>query len=152
MKVFLKFVCVIPRFILLTSSFTFAWQRDTIIDIFYEKHLDQLIEVITASCPSENVDHASSKSVGPGRRIQCQNRTKPEILSNICELLCFCVLHHPYRIKYFLDAHYVIIWNVFPHQVNWNMIVLSLLFTGATFFLTMWLTKFCYLLEEEKNT
>ncbi|KAK0608428.1 hypothetical protein LWI29_030464 [Acer saccharum] len=23
----------------------------------------------------------------------------PEILSNICELLCFCVLHHPYRIK-----------------------------------------------------
>ncbi|KAJ6772187.1 BINDING PROTEIN-RELATED [Salix koriyanagi] len=24
---------------------------------------------------------------------------KPEILSNICELLCFCVLHHPYRIK-----------------------------------------------------
>ncbi|KAJ6768538.1 hypothetical protein OIU74_022235 [Salix koriyanagi] len=23
----------------------------------------------------------------------------PVILSNICELLCFCVLHHPYRIK-----------------------------------------------------
>ena len=25
--------------------------------------------------------------------------TVPEILSNICDLLCFCVLHHSYRIK-----------------------------------------------------
>lgn len=25
--------------------------------------------------------------------------TKPEVLLNICELLCFCVVHHPYRIK-----------------------------------------------------
>ncbi|KAH1200908.1 Serine/threonine-protein phosphatase 4 regulatory subunit 3 [Glycine max] len=74
-------------------------QRDTIIDIFFERHLGQLIEVITASCPSENTADASGKSIGPGRRIQCQIGTKPEILSNICELLCFCVLHHPYRIK-----------------------------------------------------
>ncbi|KAH1200907.1 Serine/threonine-protein phosphatase 4 regulatory subunit 3 [Glycine max] len=79
-------------------------QRDTIIDIFFERHLGQLIEVITASCPSENTADASGKSIGPGRRIQCQIGTKPEILSNICELLCFCVLHHPYRIKYFLVA------------------------------------------------
>ncbi|KAG5023806.1 hypothetical protein JHK85_020148 [Glycine max] len=74
-------------------------QRDTIIDIFFERHLGQLIEVITASCPSENTADANGKSIGPGRRIQCQSGTKPEILSNICELLCFCVLHHPYRIK-----------------------------------------------------
>ncbi|ESW10978.1 hypothetical protein PHAVU_009G255000 [Phaseolus vulgaris] len=66
-------------------------QRDTIIDIFYEKHLSQLIDVITASCPTENV-HVNSQ-------VKCQSGTKPEILSNICELLCFCVLHHPYRIK-----------------------------------------------------
>ncbi|CAJ1940879.1 unnamed protein product [Sphenostylis stenocarpa] len=74
-------------------------QRDTIIDIFFERHLGQLIEVITASCPSENTSGESDKSIGPGRSVQCQNETKPEILSNICELLCFCVLHHPYRIK-----------------------------------------------------
>ncbi|KAK7363499.1 hypothetical protein VNO77_05643 [Canavalia gladiata] len=74
-------------------------QRDSIIDIFFEKHLGQLIEVITASCPSENIADASGKSIGPGQRVQCQSGTKPEILSNICELLCFCVLHHPYRIK-----------------------------------------------------
>ncbi|KAK7264697.1 hypothetical protein RJT34_32307 [Clitoria ternatea] len=74
-------------------------QRDTIIDIFFEKHLYQLIEVIKASCPSESIADASGKSIGSGRRVQCQNGAKPEILSNICELLCFCVLHHPYRIK-----------------------------------------------------
>lgn len=90
------------------SLFFFSWQRDTIIDIFYEKHLGQLIEVITASCPSEIVGRASSSSVDPSQRVKCQMETKPEILSNICELLCFCVLHHPYRIKYVTAVHYVI--------------------------------------------
>ncbi|KAL4560273.1 hypothetical protein LXL04_032423 [Taraxacum kok-saghyz] len=52
-------------------------QRDAIVEIFYEKHLDEVINVITSSNGSE----------------------KPEILLNICDLLCFCVLHHPYRIK-----------------------------------------------------
>jgi len=66
--------------------------------------LGQLIEVITSSCPSENTAGESDKSIGPGRSAHCQSRTKPEILSNICELLCFCVLHHPYRIKYSLAA------------------------------------------------
>ncbi|KAL9325617.1 hypothetical protein ACSQ67_006262 [Phaseolus vulgaris] len=75
------------------------FMRDTIIDIFFERHLGQLIEVITASCPSENTADESDKSVGPGRSAHRQDGTKPEILSNICELLCFCVLHHPYRIK-----------------------------------------------------
>ncbi|CAL0300954.1 unnamed protein product [Lupinus luteus] len=74
-------------------------QRDTIIDIFYEKHLGQLIEVITSSCPSENVASGSNKPIGPGLGVQYQSGTKAEILSNICELLSFCVLHHPYRIK-----------------------------------------------------
>ncbi|KAJ0960769.1 hypothetical protein J5N97_001328, partial [Dioscorea zingiberensis] len=59
--------------ILLDSNTLPGPQRDTIIDIFYEKHLDQ--------------------------RLNIRAVTKPEILLNICELLCFCVLHHPYRIK-----------------------------------------------------
>ncbi|XP_024636962.1 serine/threonine-protein phosphatase 4 regulatory subunit 3 isoform X3 [Medicago truncatula] len=84
--------------ILLDSSTLSGPQRDAIIDIFFEKHLGHLIEVITASCPSENTAGAS-KSIGPGQSVQFQRRTKSEILSNICELLCFCVLHHPYRIK-----------------------------------------------------
>ncbi|KAI3917816.1 hypothetical protein MKW92_008895, partial [Papaver armeniacum] len=68
----------------LLDSYTFSGsQRDTaIIEIFYEKHLDQLIDVIRSSCPPNGIP-----------------RSSPEILSNICELLCFCVLHHPYRMK-----------------------------------------------------
>ncbi|KAG4990435.1 hypothetical protein JHK87_023892 [Glycine soja] len=51
---------------LLDSCSLSGAQKDTIIDIFYEKHLGQLIEVITASCPSENVAHANSKSIDRG--------------------------------------------------------------------------------------
>ncbi|KAH7666622.1 protein phosphatase 4 regulatory subunit 3 protein [Dioscorea alata] len=85
--------------ILLDSHTLSGSQRDTIIDIFYEKHLDQLIDVITSSCPSTNISHKSSKSASSSRRLNARGVTKPEILLNICELLCFCVLHHPYRIK-----------------------------------------------------
>ncbi|XP_058076120.1 uncharacterized protein LOC131224775 isoform X5 [Magnolia sinica] len=74
-------------------------QRDTIVEIFYDKHLDQLIDTITASCPPRGTGRATRKSHGSGGRVETQVVTKPEILSNICELLCFCVLHHPYRIK-----------------------------------------------------
>lgn len=83
----------------LLDSFTLSGaQRDTIIEIFYEKHLGQLIDVITASCSSDD-SAQSGKSSGSGGRVENQNVVKPEILSNICELLCFCVLHHPFRIK-----------------------------------------------------
>ncbi|CAL1397379.1 unnamed protein product [Linum trigynum] len=71
-------------------------QRDNIIEIFYEKHLVQLIDVITESCPACGTSESGgTSSVEVGK----QNGVKPEILSSICELLCFCVLHHPYRIK-----------------------------------------------------
>ncbi|KAK1277885.1 hypothetical protein QJS04_geneDACA007102 [Acorus gramineus] len=70
-------------------------QRDTIIDVFFEKHLDQLIDVITSSCPSK----VAGKSGDSGGNIGTCAFVKPEILLNICDLLCFCVLHHPYRIK-----------------------------------------------------
>ncbi|KAF9674254.1 hypothetical protein SADUNF_Sadunf10G0108300 [Salix dunnii] len=84
----------------LLDSYTLSGaQRDNIIEIFYEKHLGQLIDVITASCPNEDVPSSSGKSSGFGERVDTRNGMKPEILSNICELLCFCVLHHPYRIK-----------------------------------------------------
>ncbi|GLT45763.1 hypothetical protein SLA2020_195720 [Shorea laevis] len=84
---------------ILLDSYTLSGaQRDTIIDIFYENHFGQLIDVITVSCLSDNVGQ-SNKSVGSAGQFESQNSAKPEILSNICELLCFCVLHHPYRIK-----------------------------------------------------
>ncbi|CAK9138917.1 unnamed protein product [Ilex paraguariensis] len=83
----------------LLDSYASGSQRDTILDIFYEKHLGQLIDVITSSCPPNGAVRLISKSSGPDRGTGNQTSTKPEILLNICDLLCFCVLHHPYRIK-----------------------------------------------------
>ncbi|XP_038723073.1 serine/threonine-protein phosphatase 4 regulatory subunit 3-like isoform X2 [Tripterygium wilfordii] len=84
----------------LLDSYTLSGtQRDTIIEIFYEKHLDLLIDVIVASCPSNGIGPSVGRSGSSGEDIENQNCAKPEILSNICELLCFCVLHHPFRIK-----------------------------------------------------
>lgn len=74
-------------------------QRDTIIEIFYEKHLVQLVDVITTSCPLEGVARQIGESLGFGGGVEIPKIVKPEILSNICDLICFCVLHHPYRIK-----------------------------------------------------
>ncbi|KAI8021649.1 hypothetical protein LOK49_LG03G00837 [Camellia lanceoleosa] len=82
-------------------------KRDTIIEIFYEKHLGQLIDVITSSCPPNSIDQSVSKSVGFGSA-ENEIRAKPEILLNICELLCFCVLHHLHRIKCNFLLHNVI--------------------------------------------
>ncbi|KAJ4969136.1 hypothetical protein NE237_015837 [Protea cynaroides] len=84
----------------LLDSYTLSGsQRDTIIEIFYEKHLHQLINVITSSCPPKDCTPPVVKAADSGERTESQAVTKPEILLNICELLCFCVLHHPYRIK-----------------------------------------------------
>ncbi|PSR97907.1 Serine/threonine-protein phosphatase 4 regulatory subunit like [Actinidia chinensis var. chinensis] len=83
----------------LLDSYTTGSQRDTVIEIFYEKHLDQLIDVITSSCPPNNIGQSVSTSVGTNESTENKIFAKPEILLNICELLCFCVIHHPYKIK-----------------------------------------------------
>lgn len=74
-------------------------QRDTIVETFYEKHLGQLIDVIILSCPDDEAGVSTGKLAVTAGIVESQNSTKPEILLNICELLCFCVVHHPYRIK-----------------------------------------------------
>ncbi|XP_077219478.1 uncharacterized protein LOC143853553 [Tasmannia lanceolata] len=86
--------------LILLDSYTLSGsQREIIIEIFYEKHLDQLVDVLTISCPPKAFARTIGKSVGSSGTVESQAVTKPEILSNICELLRFCVLHHPYRIK-----------------------------------------------------
>ncbi|XP_047333900.1 serine/threonine-protein phosphatase 4 regulatory subunit 3 isoform X2 [Impatiens glandulifera] len=83
----------------LLDSYTSGVQRETIIETFYEKHLGKLIDVIAVSCVPSITSPPPDGFQSSGRDIQCQIRAKPEILLNICDLLCFCVLHHPYRIK-----------------------------------------------------
>ncbi|KAL0348603.1 UNVERIFIED_CONTAM: Serine/threonine-protein phosphatase 4 regulatory subunitA [Sesamum angustifolium] len=82
----------------LLDSFTPGSQRENIVEIFYDKHLDQLIDVIT-SCAPNNGGQMDSKSVSSDRGSRGQSNVKPEILLNVCDLLSFCVLQHPYRIK-----------------------------------------------------
>ena len=62
------------------------------MDIFYEKHLPELVDVITSSCP----DKSANTSEGAAGRII----TKPEVLLNICELLCFCIMQDLSRTRY----------------------------------------------------
>ena len=81
------------------TSFASSLQRDAIIEIFYEKHLGQLIDCITSSSPPNSIDQSVSKPDGSEGSTENRIHAKPEILLNICELLCFCVLHHSYRIK-----------------------------------------------------
>ncbi|KAI5007565.1 serine/threonine-protein phosphatase 4 regulatory subunit 3B isoform X2 [Hordeum vulgare subsp. vulgare] len=82
---------------ILMDSFTMSGaHRDVIIEIFYERHLDYLVDVIASSCPPKSITRPNSAVVGGNTEV---HRIKPEILLNVCELLCFCVIHHPYRIK-----------------------------------------------------
>lgn len=88
---------------MLLDPYTMAGsQRDTIVEIFYEKHLDQLVDVITSSCPAKESTEASGKVTNYDHENGRPSSISPDILSNITELLCFCVLHHSYRIKYYL--------------------------------------------------
>ncbi|CAF2373765.1 unnamed protein product [Brassica napus] len=68
-----------------------AQQRANIMDIFFEKHIPELVDVITASCPEKS---GSISEVGAIRV-----RTKPEVLLSICELLCFCIMQDSSRTK-----------------------------------------------------
>ncbi|XP_023514070.1 serine/threonine-protein phosphatase 4 regulatory subunit 3A-like isoform X1 [Cucurbita pepo subsp. pepo] len=88
----------ILRCLLDSYSLSGAAQREAVVEIFYENHLGKLIDVIAVSCPSEGL-HTLSNKIGHSSVLKNQSIVKPEILSNLCELLCFCVLHHPYKIK-----------------------------------------------------
>ncbi|XP_010443678.1 PREDICTED: serine/threonine-protein phosphatase 4 regulatory subunit 3 isoform X2 [Camelina sativa] len=81
----------IIRTLLDANALSGGAQRANIMDIFYEKHLPELVDVISASCPEKS----GNTSEGASRRIF----TKPEVLLNICELLCFCIMQDASRTK-----------------------------------------------------
>ncbi|XP_018673853.2 uncharacterized protein LOC103999472 isoform X3 [Musa acuminata AAA Group] len=85
--------------ILVDSHNASGLQRDAIIDIFYEKHLNRLIDVLASSCRTRNNSPTIPRSVTSCGVVESHAVTKPEILSNICDLLCYCVVQHPYKIK-----------------------------------------------------
>ncbi|KAJ7531832.1 hypothetical protein O6H91_14G061000 [Diphasiastrum complanatum] len=79
--------------------------KSTFLDVFYEKYMDQLVEIITTACPLKGTVG------GPKQLLTCLHSNSatrkpsvvsPEILGHICELLCFCVKHHGFRIRYYV--------------------------------------------------
>ena len=78
------------------------------MDIFCEKHIPELVDVITSSCP----DKSANTSEGAAGRII----TKPEVLLNICELLCFCVMQDLSRTRY----SYLMLIHFFCFVLCWN--------------------------------
>lgn len=93
---------------MLLDPYTMAGsQRDSIVELFYDKHMDQLVDVITLSCPKESTE-TSTKVPNNDYENGQPSSISPDILSNITELLCFCVLHHSYRIKYYFLRNNVI--------------------------------------------
>jgi protein phosphatase-4 regulatory subunit 3 len=73
-------------------------EKSPFLEIFYEKYMDQMVEVLTSGCPPELGAVVPSKE-SDDPEIKSKPPVSPEILGNICELLCFCVQHHRFRIK-----------------------------------------------------
>ncbi|KAM0823543.1 hypothetical protein ACQ4PT_070804 [Festuca glaucescens] len=73
-------------------------QCRAIMELIDKKYFDKLIDIIESSCLPKSIDRSTFGSVGVGTRVE-EYSAKPEILLHICEFLCFCVLHHPYKMK-----------------------------------------------------
>ncbi|ONM31974.1 binding [Zea mays] len=67
--------------ILMDSFTTSGAHRDVVIEIFYERHLDYLVDVIASSCPPRSLSRSSSNSVHVGGNAE-GHCIKPEILLN----------------------------------------------------------------------
>uniref|UniRef100_M4DVU1 Serine/threonine-protein phosphatase 4 regulatory subunit 3-like central domain-containing protein n=1 Tax=Brassica campestris TaxID=3711 RepID=M4DVU1_BRACM len=79
------------RILLASRALSAGAQGANIMDIFCEKHIPELVNFITTSCPEKPGDTSEST---PGR---------VSSLLNICELLCFCVQQDPSRTTFLLQ-------------------------------------------------
>jgi hypothetical protein len=73
-------------------------QQDVVLQVFFDKHIQKLIDVIASSCAPKGIARSTSGSAGVRTMVE-QHSAKPETLLKICELLSFCALHHTNRMK-----------------------------------------------------
>ncbi|CAK9276520.1 unnamed protein product [Sphagnum jensenii] len=87
-------------------------EKSQFLEVFYDKYMDQMVEVLKAGCPPEPGSREDlkdlTKPVGKQFVLPSDRNTPPEILGNICELMCFCVQHHRFRIKYYVMRNNVV--------------------------------------------
>eukprot|EP00897_Mesotaenium_endlicherianum_P000812 jgi/Mesen1/10731/ME000090S10192 len=94
---------------LLDSDTMEATEKSKFLDVFYEKYIDQLVGALAVGCSTKGAEQATGGKVlmglvGP---LKASSITA-ETLGNICELLCFCVQHHSFRIKYYVLRNNVV--------------------------------------------
>lgn len=89
---------------LLGSSDTTVNHHDVVLRLFFDKHLQKLIDAIASSCAPKGIARSTSGLAGVRTTVE-QHSAKPETLLKICELLSFCALHHTNRMKIFFSTN-----------------------------------------------
>ncbi|KAG0517055.1 hypothetical protein BDA96_09G055300 [Sorghum bicolor] len=90
--------------ILLGSSDTTTNHQDVVLKVFFDKHIQKLIDVIASSCAPKGIAKSMPGSVGVRTMVELHS-AKPETLLKICELLSFCAHHHTNRMKIFFATN-----------------------------------------------
>ncbi|KAJ7545388.1 hypothetical protein O6H91_09G117300 [Diphasiastrum complanatum] len=92
----------IMRMLLDSDTMERQTDKSTFLEIFYEKYMDQLVEVFTTACPSKGTAEGPQQMLTSLQSGKKTSVVSPEILGHLCELICFCVKHHGFRIKYYV--------------------------------------------------
>eukprot|EP00249_Psilotum_nudum_P024110 c29096_g2_i3 orf=615-3137(+) len=83
-------------------------EKSPFLDMFYQKYMDEITEILSNVCPGKG-NSDQSREIGLNHeQLQRESYITPEVLGNICELLCFCMQNHSYRIKYHVLSNNVI--------------------------------------------
>eukprot|EP00898_Chlorokybus_atmophyticus_P008624 jgi/Chlat1/8763/Chrsp90S08124 len=98
----------ILRMLLDPSSMEALVEKGTFLELFYEEYVKHLISALeTGKSPFQQ--HNAEVSNGTSENgTDLSAPLAPMTLNYILELLCFCVQHHGFRIKYYVLRHNVI--------------------------------------------
>lgn len=81
-------------------------EKSPFLEVFYGKYMDQILKVLTSAISPKKANDSSRKN-SEATVLDRPGLVTAEILGNICELLCFCVQHHAYRIKHYVMRNQV---------------------------------------------
>ncbi|CAI5463518.1 unnamed protein product [Closterium sp. Yama58-4] len=88
-------------------------EKNKFLDVFYEEYVDVLVKGITTAAAAAaggggGGGAAGGGGGGGGGGGIAAGSPAPEVLASICDLLCFCVLHHSFRMKYYVLRNNVV--------------------------------------------
>lgn len=90
--------------------------KSTFLELFYLTYMDKLVSVLTAATPAgaDGKGGAGGAGARPGSAAagaQQPPQQPPPSASTLCciiDLLCFCVMHHSFRMKYYVLRNNVV--------------------------------------------